>query len=171
MSNSPPPVRPDGVHPDAPPSRSVSCARRPGLLTHASLSADAIGVARELMTLLDEPELHVLASRPHCRGECGGAACPRHATTRCIHTAGGDRRSSRRVVEGRTDADVQRLMTLGYSGSRSIMACVINTRPLAVLRKRAASFSGSSPTTSPAGITAPRSMTTSRSRAPRPISA
>ncbi len=70
----------------------------------------------------------------------------------------------------RTDADVQRPLTPRYSGSRSIMGCVIKTRPLAVLRKRLASFSGSSPTTSPAGITTPRSMTTSRSRAPRPIS-
>ena len=55
--------------------------------------------------------------------------------------------------------------------SRSIIGWVIRQIPLSVRRKRAASCSGSSPTTRPSGMQTPRSMMTRRSRAPRPISA
>ena len=55
--------------------------------------------------------------------------------------------------------------------NRSIIGSVMRQMPLSVRRKRAASCSGSSPTTSPSGILTPRSMMTRRRRAPRPISA
>ncbi len=54
--------------------------------------------------------------------------------------------------------------------SRSIIGWVIRQTPRPVRRKRLASASGSSPTTSPSGICTPRSMTTLVSRAERPIS-
>ena len=55
--------------------------------------------------------------------------------------------------------------------NRSIIGCVIRQMPRAVRRKRLASSTGSSPTTSPAGICTPRvDDDVCVSRAPRPIS-
>src|SRR5689334_15527854 len=53
---------------------------------------------------------------------------------------------------------------------RSSIGWVIRHIPLSVRRKRSASASGSSPTTSPSGIRTPRSIMTLLSRAPRPMS-
>ena len=58
---------------------------------------------------------------------------------------------------------------VGYP-SRSIIVWVIRQMPLSVRRKRRASSSGSSPTTSPSGMRTPRSITTLLSRAERPMS-
>ena len=53
--------------------------------------------------------------------------------------------------------------------SLSIISCVMRQTPSSVRRKRRASSSGSSPTTSLSGMTTPRSTTTRVSRACRPI--
>ena len=58
----------------------------------------------------------------------------------------------------------------GHRPSLSIMDRVIRQMPLSVRRNRSASSSGSSPTTSPAGMRTPRSMITLVSRAERSIS-
>src|SRR5262245_10904193 len=52
----------------------------------------------------------------------------------------------------------------------SIIACVIRQTPFSVRRKRLASSTGSSPTTSPGGTRTPLSTMTFFSRADRPIS-
>ena len=56
-----------------------------------------------------------------------------------------------------------------WAASLSIIGWVMRQTPVSVRRNRFASSSGSSPTTRPSGISTPRSMTTRRSLAPRPI--
>src|SRR5580700_5869522 len=85
----------------------------------------------------------------------------------------GDRQRSRHVGEAagfnkgkdlRGNAkDTNRI----HAFNPSIIGCVIRQMPCAVTRKRFASSSGSSPTTSPSGIRTPRSITTFFSRALR----
>jgi hypothetical protein len=58
----------------------------------------------------------------------------------------------------------------GHARILSIIGRVMRKAPRSVRRKRLASSSGSSPTTSPSGICTPRSMTTFFSRAERPTS-
>ena len=71
-----------------------------------------------------------------------------------------------RIDLGRDRKDAQAL----HFGRRSIIGCVMRHTPRSVRRKRAASTSGSSPTTSPSGIFTPESTITSVSLACRPIS-
>jgi hypothetical protein len=108
-------------------------------------------------------------------GRCpaqGYGSCARGANTAVFAPGSDRRRNSRpdrppgRRWRGRTarilDARVQ-------VPSRSSIACVIRQMPFSVRRKRRASLSGSSPTSSPSGMVTPRSITTSLSFAPRPI--
>ncbi len=76
-----------------------------------------------------------------------------------------------RVDLGRNREDVHSPLHVAAVASRSIIGCVMRQTPSGVRRKRAASSSGSSPTTSPSGIFTSASMITLASRAPRPISA
>ena len=99
----------------------------------------------------------------------------------------GDQRSDRDPVPGqrrgqgahdvRQPAGLDQREHLGRDGenvhylSASIIGCVIRQMPRSVRRKRAASSTGSSPTTSPSGMQTPRSITTFFNCAFRPISA
>ena len=62
----------------------------------------------------------------------------------------------------REDANRRHVLSLSSIG------WVMSEMPCSVVRKRLASNSGSSPTTSPSGISTPRSITTFFKRAPRP---